>query len=469
MLDHHLLDPIIEKIKNYLIDSQKDDLKVVNFHTPGELKEHINFTIPDQGIGEHEFLELIDKYLEFGVKTGNKQFLNQLYSGFNQPAFFGEVFTALTNTSMYTYEVAPVATSIETEMIRLMCSYAGYDNGNGIFLSGGSNANMIAMFSARNRMIPESRLEGYSKDEKLTAFVNERAHYSIETAANILGIGSKQVIKVKTDEHGMIIPEELQKEIKNSFERGEKPFFVVATCATTLLGAYDPIDKMAEITEKYGIWLHADGAFGGSLILSDQHRHLMNGIERTDSFSWNPHKLMNIPLICSTLLVKEKGVLQKNITDIDADYIFHNIDAIEDLGKKSIQCGRRVDAVKLWFAWKYFGIDGYQKRIDNLIDMSEYAEEIIKNSNELEMVSKRQSFALCFRYLPPNGQDLNEFNLQLREKLRKSGKSIVNFGHLGNTLTIRLVITNGEMSKVDVSRFFNNVLEVGKDLDCKGS
>ena len=80
----------------------------------------------------------------------------------------------------------------------------------------------------------------------------------------------------------------------------------------------------------------------------------MNGIDQVDSFAWNPHKLMNIPLICSVILVKKKGVLQHNITDINTDYIFHDIDQIEDLGKKSIQCGRRVDAVKLWFAWKYF-------------------------------------------------------------------------------------------------------------------
>lgn len=285
--------------------------------------------------------------MEYSVKTGNKQFMNQLYSGFNFPAFIGEVFTALANTSMYTYEVAPVATTIETEMIQLMNSYAGYENGDGIFVSGGSNANLIAMFSARNRMLPDSRFDGYNNYEKLTAFVNEKAHYSFETAANILGIGSKNVIKVKTDDKGMIIPSELEKEISDSYERGENPFFVVATCATTLLGAYDPIDKMADITEKYSLWLHADGAFGGSLVLSDKHNHLLKGLERSDSFTWNPHKLMNTPLICSTLLVKKRGTLQHNITDINADYFFYDIDEIEDLGKKSIQCGRRVDAVKL--------------------------------------------------------------------------------------------------------------------------
>ena len=304
---------------------------------------------------------MLDKYLEYSVKTGNKQFVNQLFSGFNFPAFIGEVFTTLANTSMYTYEVAPVATMIETEMIKLMNSYTGYDDGDGIFVSGGSNANLIAMFSARNKVFPEGRFIGYDRNLKLTAFVNEQAHYSFETAANVLGIGAKNVIKVRADKNGKIIPAELDKEIRDSINRGEKPFFVVATCATTLLGAYDPIEEMDEICKTHDIWLHADGSFGGSLILSDNHRHLMKGIEKTDSFAWNPHKLMNIPLICSVLLLKKRGVLQHNITDINADYIFHDIDMIEDLGTKSIQCGRKVDAVKLWFAWKYFGLEGYSK------------------------------------------------------------------------------------------------------------
>jgi len=346
-----------------------------------------------------------------------------------------------------------------------MNSYAGYSDGDGIFVSGGSNANLVAMFSARNRILPESRFEGYDRNQKLVAFVNEQAHYSFETAANVLGIGAKNVIKVKSDKKGKLIPAELELEITNAIKRGEKPFFVAATCATTLLGAYDPIDEMAEICKKYNIWLHADGSFGGSIILSEKHRHLMKGIEQTDSFAWNPHKLMNIPLICSALLVKKRGTLQHNITDINTDYIFHDIDAIEDLGKKSIQCGRKVDAVKLWFAWKYFGLEGYQKRIDNLIDMATYAEKIINEQSKLELLSERQSFAVCFRYVPDKESDLNKFNLELRESLRKSGKSIVNYGYIGKTLAIRLITANGELQKSDIDLFFSNVLSEAKKLD----
>lgn len=461
----NILSESLKKIKKYLERNIDINQPIVKFKTPSELKEVIDFKINDKAVSEQEFLELIDKYLEYSVKTGNKQFFNQLYSGFNFPAFIGEIFTVLANTSMYTYEVAPVATTIETEMIRLMNRYTGYTNGDGIFVTGGSNANLIAMFSARNKMVPESRFEGYDKNLKLKAFVSDQAHYSFETAANVLGIGAKNVIKVRSDKNGMMIPSELENEIKASFARNEKPFFVAATCATTLMGAYDPIDAMYEICHKHDIWLHADGSFGGSLILSDQHRYLMNGIEKTDSFTWNPHKLMNIPLICSVLLVKKRSILQHNITDINADYIFHDIDQIEDLGKKSIQCGRRVDAVKLWFAWKYFGLEGYQKRIDNLIAVAAYAEEIVKNHPKLELLSARQSFAVCFRYAPKNETDLNKFNLALREAMRKNGKSIVNFGYIGKTLAIRLITANGELAHADIDSFFNNLLIVANELE----
>jgi len=222
---------------------------------------------------------------------------------------------------------------------------------------------------------------------------------------------------------------------------------------------------MAAICEKYTIWLHADGSFGGSLILSDKHRHLMSGLEKTDSFAWNPHKLMNIPLICSALLVKKRGCLQHNMTDLNTDYIFHDIDKIEDLGKKSIQCGRKVDAVKLWFAWKYFGLKGYQKRIDNLIEMARYAESRVKEHPQLELLVERQSFAVCFRYLPHYKTDLNEFNLQVREALRKSGKSIVNYGYIEKTLVIRLVTANGELQNSDIDLFFENLLNEAQCLE----
>lgn len=465
MNDHKTLSKAFEKVNKHI--AAKNDNPVIRFKDPADLKSLIPLSIGEKGVCEQDFLSLIDQYLNYSVNTSNKQFLNQLYSGFNFPAFIGEMCTALTNTSMYTFEVAPVATLIENEIIDLMNRYAGYDEGDGTFVSGGSNANMLAMLSARNKLIPECRTNGVDNTLKLRAFVSDQAHYSFETAANVIGIGADSVIKVKSDKEGRLIPLELEKEIQKALISGEMPFFVAATSATTLLGAYDPLDEMAKICKKYKIWLHADGSFGGSILLSDKHKHLMKGIEQTDSLSWNPHKLMNIPLICSALLVKAKGTLQHNITDINTDYIFHDIEPIDDLGKKSIQCGRRVDAVKLWFAWKYFGLEGYRRRIDNLINMAIYAEQIVINESKLELLASRQSFAVCFKYLPNNKCNDNDFNLRLREELRKKGQSIVNYSYIGEVLAIRLITANGELLKEDIKEFFDNFLIAGKDLETK--
>lgn len=461
-----ILQNTFNKIDNYINQRIKNDTPVVKYKKPGELSEIIGINIADEAVTENEFLTLIDQYLDLSVATGNKQFFNQLYSGFNFPAFIGEMLTTLTNTSMATYEIAPVATVIEEEMIRLMTGYVGYKNGDGIFLSGGSNANLVAMLSARNHIFPKGRIEGYDKELKLKAFVNEHAHYSFDIAANITGIGSSSIVKVKADNNGKMIPEELEKEIKKSFYNGEVPFFVAATCATTVTGSYDPVNEIAEICSKYDIWLHGDGSLGGSLLLSDDYRYLMNGVEKTDSFAWNPHKLMNIPLVCSMILVNEKGKLQKNLTDLDSDYLYHDIEnSIEDLGKKSLQCGRRVDAVKLWFALKYYGIRGYRQRIENSIEMAAYAEAKVIDHPDLELIVDRQSFTVCFRYISDNLSDLNDLNLRIREHLRKSGKSMVNFGFTGNTLTIRLVTVNGELKRSDIDLFFESFLMVAQKVD----
>lgn len=465
MSDKTLINQLFQAIDNYTRNDHRENTPVVDFKTPDELLQLIDFPVKDGGVSQEQFQQLMQQYLQYSVRTGNKQFMNQLYAGFNMPAFIGEVLTILANTSMYTYEVAPVATMIEREMINLMNSYSGYNQGDGVFLTGGSNANLVAMFSARNHKIPASRFDGIDRNKHLTAFVSEHAHYSFENAANMLGIGAHNVIKIPVDEYGRMIPDELDRAIKSSLQKGETPFFVGATCATTVLGAFDPLDELAEICSNHDIWLHADGAFGGSLILSPETKHLFRGIEKTDSFGWNPHKLMNIPLVASVLLVKQKGTLHFNLTDINTDYIFHNNNDVEDLGKKSIQCGRRVDAVKLWFAWKYYGKKGYEKRMENLVNMARYAEKKVKDHPRLELLAPRQSLTVCFRYRPGHETDLNDFNFRLREQLRKSGKSIVNVAWLDDTLTIRLIMANAETRKEDVDRFFMNFLTCANELE----
>lgn len=456
-----MLKEIFDIIDKY-INSQG---KVLDYKLPEDLKEIINPKINKIGDNDQKIITHIKNYLKYSVNTGNKQFYNQLYSGFNYPAFIGDVITSLTNTSMYTYEVAPVATILELEMINKMNQIVGFEKGDGILLSGGSNSNLIAMFSARNQKIPTIKQKGNYMTKPLVAFASDQAHYSIGTAMNLLGLGTENLIKIKTDENGKMIPIELEHKIQECIQQEKIPFFVVATAGTTLLGAFDPIQPITKVSEKYKLWLHIDGSFGGSVILSNKYRHLFKGIEKADSFTWNPHKLMNIPLICSAILLKQKGVLNQNLIDINTDYIFHKSDTqYYDVGKKSIQCGRRVDSLKLWLSWKYYGDNGYENRINKLFEITDYFVKKVEENKELELLAPVQSLTVCFRYKYPKTTNINAFNEALRETLRSKGKSLINYGFIREKLALRFINANPEITEKDIDLLIENILCEGRLL-----
>jgi len=453
-------------INDYLTSLNNADLKVNEFILPEALKQKFDFELKAGGGNYEDLLGYIRQYIHYSVKTGSNQYLNQLFGGKNLPALLGEFITSLTNTSMYTYEVSPVATLMELEIVRKMNSFTGYGNGDGIFLTGGSNTNLVAMISARNRKFPETKNEGTSHLPRLTAFVSERSHFSFTKAGNAMGIGSKNVIKVKADSLGQIDPVELESAILQSIARGEKPFFIGATCGTTELGAFDPLDQLVPIARKFDLWLHADGSWGGSAIMSPKYRHLFNGIEQCDSFSWNPHKLMNIPLICSVLLVREKGVLHDAFSTYDTSYIYHEDETSDyDLGPKSLQCGRRVDSLKLWLAWKYYGDEGYIARIEHLFELAKFSEQYVLQHPQLELLAPTQSLNVNFRYIPQFKTDLNEFNLRARNQLVESGKSMVNYCYLENELSIRLILLNPDLETTDLNKFFENFIAEAQKVE----
>ena len=147
------------------------------------------------------------------------------------------------------------------------------------------------------------------------------------------------------------------------------------------------------------------------------------------------------------------------------DYIFHD-EAFGslDLGPMSLQCGRRVDALKLWLSWKYYGDKGYAERINRFFELAAFAEDIVEKTPSLELMAPRSSVNICFRYLPGNLEDIDKFNLRLREELARSGKSLVNYARMGEDVAIRLVIANHELTREDISLFFDYLIQTAKTL-----
>ncbi|MGG6263327.1 pyridoxal phosphate-dependent decarboxylase family protein [Leptolyngbya sp. AN03gr2] len=466
MIDQNeLLSKAFHLINQYLEDNSDTATPVVNYLKPELLKTKIDLSIPDQGVSIDKFLFLLETYLHYSVRTGHRQFFNQLFSGFNLPGFIGEVFTSLTNTSMATYEIAPVATLIEQALIEEMNSWIGF-HGEGTFVTGGSNANLVAMLCARNRAFPGAKYQGLS--QRAAVFVSDQAHYSFLKAANVLGIGLNNVIKVKTDAKGSMIPDELERAIALTLVSGQTPFFVAATAGTTVLGAFDPLPEIAQIAQKYQLWFHVDGAWGGAAIFSDGYTahgvrasSLLQGCELADSFTWDAHKLMGLPLICSAILINHQGILSETVSNTGTDYLFHDHENSDyDLGLTSLQCGRKADAVKLWLAWQYYGKQGYQQQINRLLELAQYATQKVMDCSALELVAPTQFLNICFRYVPKDRSDIDHFNLELRDRLVKSGKSLVNYASVNGKTILRLILANPEITPVDIDRFFDNLLEI---------
>ncbi|NER21169.1 MAG: aminotransferase class V-fold PLP-dependent enzyme [Symploca sp. SIO1B1] len=457
---------LLQQIEQFFTDSanQKPIAKRLD---PEILREQLSLDLPMEGKSLEQLQTDIAQYLTYGVKTAHPQYFNQLWGGFSSPCFMGDILTSATNTSMYTYEVAPVATLIEKTLVAKMGKLVGFSEPEGQFTTGGSNGNFMAMAIARHRAIPSLKQEGMVNSPKLIAFVSADAHYSFAKAAHLLGLGTNQLWKVPVDKQGRMVVAELEKQIAQACAQGAQPFFVAGTAGTTVQGAYDPFGEIATVAHREGLWFHVDGAWGASVLLSPTHRNLMQGVEQADSVVWDAHKMMGMTLMCSVLLLKHRGMMLSTFSADGTDYLFHaGEEEPIDLGLSSIHCGRRVDAVKLWLTWKQLGDRGWETLIDQYFTLAAYAEAIINAHESLVMVTPRQSLNLCFQYIPQNSQqDPNTLTLKIRQALWEEGVAMVNYAQLDNRMVFRLVICNNQTSQSDIKAFFETLVGIGQRLE----
>ncbi|PCJ19058.1 MAG: pyridoxal-dependent decarboxylase [Candidatus Cloacimonadota bacterium] len=413
-----------------------------------------------------ETFDWIEKYLSHSPNTANLDFSNRMWSKATLPSILAEIVTATNHSDASTYESAPVATIMEKYMIGEMLRLVGYLDGEGQMTTGSSNANMLAMMCARNLFLEGVKASGLYGQKKLKAFVNEDAHYSLDKAMNILGLGLDNLIKIPSDKDGRMDIALLEKSIQETIENGDIVFFVTATSGTTVRGAFDSIKQILNLRDKYNFWLHVDGAWGGPAFLSKSLRlKFLDHLEDTDSFTFDFHKMPGIALICNMLLInKRRGIFKSTCSAGTTNYIFHGGTKEvlpKNLGEFSLQCGRRIDSLKLFLDWKFFGAKGISDKIENYLELAKYAEKIILDSSNLELVVKRESFNLCFRFITPDTIDSNEFNQNLRNNLLNKSIFMVGTGVVDKQLIIRYVITNPDTTKKDIDLFF-------KKFECEG-
>jgi glutamate/tyrosine decarboxylase-like PLP-dependent enzyme len=421
----------------------------------GKLAQNLNFSLGARA-SESELLSDLKAFFDGTPNVLSPKFMNQLFSGLRSEALAGEWAATLANSTMATYEVAPIATMMERELVRKMQRLVGWNGGDGIMVTGGSNANLLGLLVARNTLFPDTKKSG-NGNRNFCLFVSEEAHYSFEKAANILGLGTESVIKVKSSHEGKLLPEDLRQKIVDAQARGQTPFFVAATAGTTVLGGFDPIDEISLVCKEFGLWLHVDGAWGGSVILSPKHRHLLSGIESADSFAWDTHKMLGTGLMSSFFLTKHKGSLVQSNNSGGQDYIFHESDESSlDTGPSSLQCGRRNDAFKVWLTWRSLGDEGLTLLVDQLFDLAKSARDLVVNTPELELLYEPEMLNVCFRIRHKS----KEFQKIVRKELLKDGEFFVNIANRRGDTFFRLITTHPDLTTAQLENLFLKIITI---------
>jgi len=458
MDEENIFEKIVELLQDY--NNNKSDHLLI--HQSYDALSNI-LDVEKESVGQwDDIYKWVEQYLKYSINTSNPNFVNRMWSGANLPSIIGEVIVAATNTSSCTYESAPVATILERYMINEMLALVGFENGSGQMTTGSSNGNMISMMVARNRVTESVKKEGLFNHAKLFAFVNEDAHYSLDKAANIIGIGTDQLVKIKTHDDGSIVAEDLEKAIEKVIQADGVPFYVCATLGTTVKGAYDSITKLVRLRDKYKFWLHGDGAWGGAALVSDHLKSkLLKDVEQLDSFTMDFHKMLGSSLMCNFLLLNHRHLLTKTCADGDNSYIFRDDDY--DSGHSSLQCGRRIDSLKWFLDWKFYGKEGFSDRVENYYELAKFSEQYINKSDALEMVSKRASFNTCFRF-KPKSNDADAFINKLRETLYEEQKALLALAYVDNKLIFRLLISNTNIDKDTLQNLFSAIINTGNRL-----
>ncbi|KAL2842351.1 hypothetical protein BJY01DRAFT_236032 [Aspergillus pseudoustus] len=464
---------------------------LVDYKKPEELQSILQLNLPQQGTGQNGLIEILRKVLQYSVNTWHQGFLDKLYASTNAPGVASELILAALNTNVHVYQVSPALSVIEKYTGQQLAALFGLNGARagGISVQGGSASNTTSIVIARNNLYPDTKTDG-NGDYKFVLFTSAHGHYSIEKAAQMLGLGSNAVWSVPVDNEGRLIPEELEKLVQKAFSEKRTPFYVNATAGTTVMGSFDPFEEIAAICKKYNLWLHIDGSWGGSFAFSKRQRHKLAGADKANSIAINPHKMLGVPVTCSFLLAADVRQFHRANT-LPAGYLFHTEDEGEaqpaengveagtaseldtdspeiwDLADLTLQCGRRADSLKLFLGWTYYGTSGYEHQIDTACETAAYLATLIQHNPNFVLVSKNPPPCLqvCFFYAPdgkllhPRGAGVVTNEIE-RAKANSKVTEQITHAIVGRGFMVDYAPPSGDDNALGDGKFFRCVVNI---------
>lgn len=282
----------------------------------------------------------------------------------------GDTLTASFNPQLAAWSHSPFALEVERSLLIAFGKRFGYSESkiDGTFCSGGAEANHTALLCALNHHFPQYASEGLLAIQRPVAvYCSAQVHHSITKAAGVCGLGYHSVREIPTIDLQMDV-EALEKQIVLDQAAGIFPLMVVATMGTTGTGNIDPIEAIHQLKKKYGFWLHADGAYGGALIVSKTYGSLLKGIEHADSITFDAHKWLSVPMGGSLFITQHTSILSQTFS-VQADYMPKEAQklGVVDPFAHSLQWSRRFIGLKLYMALLFYGWEGFEQLVDGQI------------------------------------------------------------------------------------------------------
>jgi len=380
------------------------------------------------------------------------------------PSLLAEILSSALGAQCMKWETSPAATELEEAVMNWLKKMTGLpDNFEGVIQDTASTSTLCAILTAREKAAAfRVNDKGAAIFPGMRVYCSSEAHSSVEKAVKISGIGRENLVKIGTDKAFRMVPSLLEEAIRMDLKNGLKPVCVVAAMGTTGSTAVDPLDKIAVICEKYKVWLHVDAAFSGSALILPEYRKMLSGIDKADSFVFNPHKWLFTNFDCSAYFVKDSESLI-NTFKLVPEYLKSQIPGhVNDFSNWGIQLGRRFRALKLWFVIRSFGIQGLQEKLRNHIAIAQQLKSWIENHKAFEVLAPVEFNLVCFRFHPEGVNDpagLDRINEQLLLAVNGTGRMYITHTRLNGHYTLRMVTGQTNIGLAHVEKAWNLILE----------
>ena len=428
-----------------------DATPIVSALSPDDLAARLDEPAPEKPRAFADLLARLDRdVLPSMARNEHPGYFAYIPGCGTWPSALGDLIASGLNMDVGSWGLSAGPSQLELVVLDWFKQWIGYPaEAGGLLTSGGSAANMTALACARESLVG-------SMSDRLVVYCADQAHSSIARAARILGFRPDQVRVLPVDERYRLRADALRAAMDADARQGREPLFVAAAAGATSTGAVDPLEDIAALCKERGVWFHVDAAYGGFAVLTERGRAALRGIERADSVTLDPHKWLYQPFECGCLLVRS-GRQLLDAFEIHPDYLRDAKSGVPrevNFADYGMQLSRASHAIKVWLSVQYFGLAAFRDAIDRCLDLVAWAEDRIRRSSELELLSAPSLGVLCFRRRLHGVTDedrIERVNAELMHALAQTSIGFVSSTKLRGRFAVRLCVFNHTTRQKDVA------------------